>query len=260
VDSVIRWLLVASVVCYLTYRGLVSAAWGDECAMTSTETPRPVLTASGTAVGEGLRDLNVDPPSPEQVRGEVDGFLEAVRMFGSSVSAGFAGEPVPERVATWEAQAVSRGCTPGPGDEAPPVLVSAGACPATGSRAERGLTPAASKVLRCGARQFGITSFAGVGSRSNVSDHPSGRAVDLMVPAWSTGSGRALGDRIAAWYVANGEAFSVRYVIWADEINSLDGRGWRPYGHPSCRSAGCGSATVRHLDHVHVSVTSGRVA
>ena len=81
--------------------------------------------------------------------------------------------------------------------------------------------------------------------------------MDLMIPDWSSPAGRALGASVAEFYIANGDDLGVKYVIWADKINSLDGRGWRQYTHPSGNTV---SATLRHLDHVHVSVESGASA
>lgn len=158
-----------------------------------------------------------------------------------------------------EASALCGGAvTPGPLGAAP--AAPAGLCPASGSSAERGLSPYALTVLRCGAATFPqLKSFGGVGARGNKSDHPSGHAVDLMIPAWQTPAGKALGSQVAAWYVANGEAMHAKYVIWDSRINTLDGRGWRPYVNPQCSTAfRCGS-TLQHRDHVHVSVKAGPV-
>lgn len=230
---------------------------------TPAEAEEPWLSSVMGALGGALRE---DLADPENAREYGQWFFGVVKVVVGAAVDGLLGSDEPSAAVTayetaWAsmaAEATACGSQP----PAPVTPVAGGAsCPPSGSSAERGLSPAALAVLRCGASQFGITSFAGVGPRPTAgSDHPSGRAVDLMIPAWSSPAGKALGDTVAAWYVANGEAFDVRYVIWRDRINGLDGRGWRPYGHPSCRVAGCGSATVRHLDHVHVSVLAGPVA
>ncbi len=126
-------------------------------------------------------------------------------------------------------------------------------CPATHSSAEQGLTPDALRVLRCVQQQFGDHSYLGVGTRPDnpSSDHPSGRAVDIMIAGWQTPTGNAEGWRIARWLVANTAGLGVKYVIFDAQIYSVGNRAaWVPYSHPS----GGSSPTEMHLDHVHVSV------
>jgi Peptidase family M23 len=127
-------------------------------------------------------------------------------------------------------------------------------CPATGLAAERGLTPDALRVLRCVDQRFGRHTYLGVGERSNnpTSDHPSGRAVDIMIDRWNTKLGNAEGWRIAHWVADNAAGLGVTYVIFDARIWSTEraDEGWRPYQHPS----GATDPTSLHRDHVHVSV------
>jgi len=120
-----------------------------------------------------------------------------------------------------------------------------------------GLTPRTRRVLVEIVRTFGVTEVGGFcpgGCTSGHiagSDHYTGNAVDLMLLPMDDAN-RRLGDRIAGWLVANSGPLAVKYVIWRDLIWSADraGDGWRSYSHPS----GTSSPTMRHLDHVHVSV------
>ena len=127
-------------------------------------------------------------------------------------------------------------------------------CPPTGLAAEEGLTPDALRVLRCVRQEFGDHGFGGVGERAANpgSDHPAGRAVDVMIRDWETDESNAHGWLIAEWLRANAAALGVKYVIWDAEIWSVDRaeEGWRAYTHPS----GADDPTNAHLDHVHVSV------
>jgi TP901 family phage tail tape measure protein len=107
-------------------------------------------------------------------------------------------------------------------------------------------TAAAVEFVR---RTWGINNIGTLGSRPNKSDHPMGKALDVMIPGWSSSTGNALGDEIARWFVSNAGAFGTKHVIWDDEINN--GSGWRPYTHPNGATS---NPTLRHLDHVHVSV------
>lgn len=129
-----------------------------------------------------------------------------------------------------------------------------GSCPTTGSPAEAGLTPDALLVLRCVHAEFGPHNYGGVGDRAANpgSDHPAGRAVDIMINAWNTPGGAAEGTRIAEWVRAHGEQFGVTYIIWRSQIwtTGRASAGWRPYTHPS----GATDPTNAHMDHVHISV------
>lgn len=96
----------------------------------------------------------------------------------------------------------------------------------------------------------GIGGIGTVGYRPNKSDHPMGKALDVMIPNYRTPQGIALGTAIAEWFVQNPNVFGTKYVIWRDRIASSDGRGWQPYGHPS----GASNDTLQHRDHPHISL------
>ncbi len=124
-------------------------------------------------------------------------------------------------------------------------------CPPTNFNAERGLTPDALRVIRCTHLNYpDIKVYHGVGLRSGPSDHPSGRAIDAMIPSWDTTSGNAYGWSVANWVRTNAAALGVTYVIFDVKIWSVkrDAEGWRVY------TAGRGDPTSDHKDHVHVSV------
>jgi hypothetical protein len=126
-------------------------------------------------------------------------------------------------------------------------------CPPTGHPAEQGLTPDALRVLRCIAATFPqITTFHGVGDRPNESDHPSGRAVDAMIPDWVLPAGNDLGWQVAEWVQANHVCLGVTYIVWDASIWSVEraAEGWRPYEHPNAWA----DANSAHRNHVHVSV------
>jgi hypothetical protein len=126
-------------------------------------------------------------------------------------------------------------------------------CPPTGLAAEDGLMPDALRVLRCIAATFPqITTFHGVGDRPNESDHPSGRAVDAMIPDWAIPAGNELGWQVAEWVQTNHVCLGVTYIVWDASIWSVDraNEGWRPYQHPT----GWTDANSAHRNHVHVSV------
>lgn len=127
-------------------------------------------------------------------------------------------------------------------------------CPPTELSAENGLTPDALRVLRCVQQQFGDHTYLGVGDRADNpgSDHPSGRAVDIVIAGWESTAGNVEGRDIARWVVANAAGLGVKYVIFDTQTYSVENAaaGWVPYSHPG----GSSSPTSLHRDHVHVSV------
>lgn len=84
-----------------------------------------------------------------------------------------------------------------------------------------------------------------------IPDHPSGHALDLMVPSWSTSSGNTQGWAIAKWARANANSLDVQYIIFDQHIwnRDRDSEGWR-------LMANRGGATANHRDHVHITTRS----
>jgi hypothetical protein len=143
----------------------------------------------------------------------------------------------------------SRAAAPAaPAAPAGPAPVAAGSCPPSGGRgAEARLTPATLRVMRCGLAAFPqIQTAGGWGTRGNATDHDDGRAVDFMIPAYSSAGGNALGWAVARWAAAQP---GVDYVMFDGKQwgSWAPGRGWTSVGNR-------GSDTANHLDHVHVSV------
>ena len=125
----------------------------------------------------------------------------------------------------------------------PPVDDGAGAA------VERGLTPNAIKLHRAARLAFPqITTYYGV-RRDSIPDHPSGRALDLMIPGYTTAAGRALGAELAAWARVNAKELGINYVIWDQRIWNIqrDAEGWR-------YMADRGGDSANHKNHVHITV------
>jgi len=76
------------------------------------------------------------------------------------------------------------------------------------------------------------------------SDHPAGRAIDLMLPNYK--SNKALGDQIAAYFIANATRLHVKYLCWQQRYYAISAGKWTPMPDR-------GSDTQNHMDHVHVS-------
>lgn len=96
------------------------------------------------------------------------------------------------------------------------------------------------------------TMYGWRASSAYSSDHPSGRALDIMIPKYSTSAGKSLGDAIARYLQQNHTKLRVHYLIWRQrdwnvERNLDFTKGWR-------KMADRGGTTANHYDHVHVSV------
>jgi uncharacterized protein YgiM (DUF1202 family) len=114
---------------------------------------------------------------------------------------------------------------------------------------EKGLKPNAIKVHRGVRATFPqITSIGGV-RRDALPDHPSGRALDLMIPNYKSTSGKALGEKVALWAKANARGLGINYVIWNQRIWNIerDKEGWR-------YMANRGGDSANHKNHVHITV------
>lgn len=106
------------------------------------------------------------------------------------------------------------------------------------------------RVARVVAQQFPeIQTIGGWRPTDTYDDHPSGRAVDIMIPNYTSGQGKALGDRIAEYLLANAEALRIEYIIWRQE--------YRPAVGEANTMEDRGGDTANHYDHVHVTVAGG---
>lgn len=112
-----------------------------------------------------------------------------------------------------------------------------------GVASEAGLQPNAILVARAVSQQFPqIANIGGVRPDSKPW-HPSGLAIDIMIPNHGSPEGVALGDQIMAYALANAARFGLQDVIWR-------GTYYTPAGP---RGSGYG-----HYDHVHITVTPRR--
>lgn len=95
-----------------------------------------------------------------------------------------------------------------------------------------------------------IRTIYGWRATSNYSsDHPNGRAVDIMIPDWSDPAMAEYGWTMARYYAANAKAYKINYIIYRQSIfnAAYPSRGWRAMEDR-------GGHTANHYDHIHVSV------
>ncbi|MGJ3510112.1 SH3 domain-containing protein [Enemella sp. A6] len=93
-----------------------------------------------------------------------------------------------------------------------------------------------------------VSSYGGV-RPDPYPAHPSGRAIDAMIPNWSSSSGNALGWSMANWLRANASTYNIDEIIFDQKIwtRQRAGEGWRMMSDR-------GSANANHRNHVHVAV------
>jgi len=112
-----------------------------------------------------------------------------------------------------------------------------------------GLTPRSKALMvELHKRYPQITWFNGVRPDS-IPDHPSGRAVDSMLPNYTSASSQALGHEIANWAKANASRLGIDYIIFDQHIWSVAraSEGWRLMEDR-------GSDNQNHKNHVHITV------
>jgi len=96
-------------------------------------------------------------------------------------------------------------------------------------------------------KTFGINNIGGYGGGSvSGSDHPKGKALDVMIGNYKSSQGIQQGNSVAQWFINNPSAYGTKYIIWRDRI--WQNGSWSQYSHPSMNND-----TGAHRDHVHIS-------
>lgn len=169
--------------------------------------------------------------------GEVrDGWTQIEHGGGTAwVASRYLSDTEPEPEAPAPAPPVQGPTDPG---ERPPGITVTG---------EEGLRPATRKILNDSIHRFPQIRVYGGVRPDPLPDHPSGRALDIMIPSYR--SNNALGWEIANYYRAHAAEFDIQYIIFDQQIWSVarNGEGWRWMSDR-------GGDTANHRDHVHITV------
>ncbi|WP_447645122.1 hypothetical protein [Nocardioides zeae] len=115
-------------------------------------------------------------------------------------------------------------------------------------------------TARYGGRIIGITRACGSGGQS---EHKESRAVDWAIDARNASQRQRFYRFLAeATATVGGDTDArarrqgIMYIIWNDRIwSAWNGFEVRPYLHASCTSVATCSPTLRHVDHVHISLS-----
>jgi hypothetical protein len=79
--------------------------------------------------------------------------------------------------------------------------------------------------------------------------HPSGLAIDVMIPNHDSPDGIELGNQIAGFALANAKRWGINHVIWRQKLYPGVGKGsW---------TQDYGNETANHYDHVHIATDGG---
>ncbi|MFD4351557.1 peptidoglycan DD-metalloendopeptidase family protein [Nocardia sp. NPDC058518] len=114
---------------------------------------------------------------------------------------------------------------------------------------ERGLQVDSIRLARTIVQRFPQVQQIGGQREDALPDHPSGRAIDIMIPDPTSGDGKALGDQIADFVLTNSVALRIDYLIWRQTYRSASGE--------SNLMEDRGGVTANHMDHVHVTTLGG---
>lgn len=133
-----------------------------------------------------------------------------------------------------------------PGDVLPPPAPERVDIPEilpVGVASEAGLQPNTVLAARAISARFPqIANIDGVRPDSKPW-HPSGLAIDVMIPNYGSAEGVALGDEILAFVLGNAGRFGLQDAIWRDTYYTPGGPQGSGYGH---------------YDHVHITTTPRR--
>ena len=129
-----------------------------------------------------------------------------------------------------------------------------------------GLVPRARQLRAAWTRAFGYLPAGGFASGGvttghvDGSAHYEGRAIDVFFRPLDDREQHRRGWVFAQWVLAHAPDHQVLSIIYDDHIwtSWAAGLGWRDYVHPGATMRHRGNAVLRHLDHVHVAVESGR--
>jgi hypothetical protein len=127
-----------------------------------------------------------------------------------------------------------------------------------------GLTARAERVRRAWRARFGRLPDGGFApggittGHVDNSSHYDGRAIDVFFRPVGNAAQTRRGWVFAQWVAAHADDYDVLSVIYSDHIwtSWASTAGWRDYVHPSGNRT---NPILRHLDHVHVAVESGRL-
>lgn len=228
----------------LSMQRTVGARMADQMKAYSSARERAAVAAQASENSAAEAGAAVE--SAEAVRAELQAKLnELLRQIAAAEAQYAALTPQQQAIVDSAPPPVALPMVP-PGDVAPPPPAALPDNPEAlpvGVAYEAGLQPNAVLAARAVSRQFPqISDIDGVRPDSKPW-HPSGLAIDIMIPNADSPEGIALGDQILAFAMSNAGRFGLQDVIWRGTYYTPSGPQASGYGH---------------YDHVHITVTPRR--
>ena len=229
----------------LSMQRTVGAGIADQLA--AFHAARERAAAAAQASQRSAADASAAAESAAAVRAELQAKLSELLRQIAAAEAQYAAL-TPQQQAIVDSAPLAIAPLPGvpPGDVAPPPPAAIPDIPEAlpvGVAMEAGLQPNAVLAARAVSQQFPqIAEIGGVRPDSKPW-HPSGLAIDIMIPNSSSPEGIALGDQIRDYALANAARFGLQDVIWRGTYYTPAGPQASGYGH---------------YDHVHITVTPRR--
>lgn len=221
----------------LSVQRTVGAGIADQ--MAAFKTARERAATAAQASERSAADARAAAEAAAAVRAELQAKLSELLRQIAAAEAQYAAL-TPQQQAIVDSAPLPIAAVPGvpPGDVAPPPE----ALP-VGVASEAGLQPNTIVAARAVSHQFPqISDIDGVRPDSKPW-HPSGLAIDIMIPDPESPEGIALGDQILAFAMSNAGRFGLQDVIWRGTYYTPAGPQASGYGH---------------YDHVHITVTPRR--
>ncbi|MGV9836571.1 peptidoglycan DD-metalloendopeptidase family protein [Nocardia niigatensis] len=102
-----------------------------------------------------------------------------------------------------------------------------------------------------------ITTMYGWRESDPYPDHPSGKAIDVMIPNWDTDTGRQLGDQVRDYIWAHKDLFDLNYMIWRQTYYGSDGSSNLMEDRSNKEATPDANAAANHFNHVHITTHGG---
>lgn len=230
----------------LSLQRTVGAGIADQ--MKAYQAARERAATAAQASETSAAEARAAAESAAAVRAELQAKLAELLSKISAAEAQYAALTPQQQAVVDRTPAPAVAAMPGvpPGDVAPPPAVAIPDVPEAlpvGVASEAGLQPNTILAARAVSQQFPqIADIGGVRPDSKPW-HPSGLAIDIMIPNPYSPEGIALGDQILAFAMANAGRFGLQDVIWRGTYYTPAGPQASGYGH---------------YDHVHITVLPRR--
>jgi TP901 family phage tail tape measure protein len=114
----------------------------------------------------------------------------------------------------------------------------------------QGLNPGANMLRSEVMRRFPEISEVGGRRADSLPEHPSGNAIDIMIPGWDGPEGKLLGDNVAGFVASNAEALGLTHFIWRQRL-------YQPGDTTGTEMPDKGSDNENHMNHIHVWLQKG---